>query len=106
MVKLKEFQTAANIPDMPLAPIILDDEAMWDDDADTEEDGIRADSSQRTAIVTGFVESIIIPMPSNRNVPEHFRPTELALREEQASNELNCLHGLIADKSFQYSHVI
>lgn len=106
MAKLKELQTAANVPDMPLSPIILDDEAMWDEDADAEEDGIGADSPQQTAMVTGFVEGITLPMPSNRNVPEHFGPTELALRKEQASNELNCLRGLIADKSFQYSHVI
>jgi len=105
MVKLKEFQMAANVPDIPLSPIILDDEAMWDND-DTEEDSIRADSPQQTAMVTGFVEGITLPLPSNHNVPEHFRPTELALQKEQASNKLNCLHGLIANKSFQYSHTI
>ena len=91
MVKLKELKTAAEVTDMPSSPIILDNEAVWDDDADTEEDGI---------------EGIILHMPSNRNVPQQFRPTELVLRKEQASNELNCLRGLIADKSFQYSHVI
>ena len=106
MVKLKELQTAAEVTDMPSSPIILDNEAVWDDDADTEEDGIGADSPQQTAMVSGFVEGIILHMPSNRNVPKQFRPTELVLRKEQASNELNFLRGLIADKSFQYSHVI
>jgi len=106
MVKLKELQTAADVPDIPLSPIMLDNEAVWDDDANTKEDGIGADSLQPMVTVTGFVEGTILPMPSNHNVSEHFSAIELALQKEQASNELNCLHGLIADKSSQYSHVI
>lgn len=53
------------------------------------------------------VESRMLPMPSTCSVahPPH-RVLELTLRSRQALRHLNALRGAIADKSFQYSHVI
>jgi hypothetical protein len=52
------------------------------------------------------VERRLISLPSNGNVHDRFSPLELSLRKLQAQHHLNRLRDLIADKSFQYSHVI
>jgi hypothetical protein len=53
------------------------------------------------------VESRTLPMPSTCNFPHPpHRAMELTLRARQAHRHLKALRGAIADKSFQYSHVI
>ena len=47
-----------------------------------------------------------IPMPSNCLQDHRLRALELSLRKQQAERYLNALREVIADKSFQYSHVM
>lgn len=52
------------------------------------------------------IEDQIMPLPSNGNVgPEHSQ-LELSHRISHADHHLNRIRDLIAEKSFQYSHVI
>jgi hypothetical protein len=51
-------------------------------------------------------EQQMLHLPSNRNVTGNLGPVELRLRKQQAKKHLTKLRELIADKSFQYSHVI
>ena len=52
------------------------------------------------------IEDHIIPLPSNGNVGDAHRALELSYRISLAERHLNHLRDLIAEKSFQYSHVI
>jgi hypothetical protein len=53
------------------------------------------------------VESCTLPMPSTCDFPHPpHHALELTLRARQAHRHLEALQGAIADKSFQYSHVI
>lgn len=52
------------------------------------------------------VEWQTLYLPSNRNVLPCPADVELSLRKEQAQTHIRQLRELIADKSFQYSHVI
>jgi hypothetical protein len=53
------------------------------------------------------VYSMRLPIPSTLQSPNPFhKAIELALRVQQAARLLNTLREAIADKSFQYSHVI
>ena len=52
------------------------------------------------------VELQTICLPSTRNVTSGHEDIELSLRRDQAKNHLHQLHKLIAEKSFQYSHII
>jgi hypothetical protein len=51
-------------------------------------------------------ENIILSLPSRWNMEHPYRDIELKLRIKQAAASLSSLRDLIADKSFQYSHVI
>lgn len=111
MSQMKAMQVSVGAVDVPSVPVILDDETLWDDDVD--DDGVHLDShglSGGSASALGsapiLVERQVLALPSNGNVPASFAPTELARRTEQAASILNRLRNLIADKSFQYSHVI
>lgn len=52
------------------------------------------------------IENQIIALPSNGNVSREHQGTELPFRIQQARRHLSRIRELIADKSFQYSHVI
>jgi hypothetical protein len=52
------------------------------------------------------IEDQIIPLPSNGNVGPEYAPLELSHRISQADHHLNRIRDLIAEKSFQFSHVI
>jgi hypothetical protein len=52
------------------------------------------------------IEEQIIALPSNGNTSNVYRELELAHRISMAEEQLNHIRSLIADKSFQYSHVI
>lgn len=52
------------------------------------------------------IEDQIIPLPSNGNVGREYIPLELSHRILNAERHLNRVRELIAEKSFQYSHVI
>jgi hypothetical protein len=52
------------------------------------------------------IEREIVALPSNSTLQPVLGQLELHLRQEQANTHLNRLRDLIADKSFQYSHII
>jgi hypothetical protein len=52
------------------------------------------------------VEDQLIPLPSNGNIGQAYAPLELTHRIAHADLHLNRIRDLIAEKSFQFSHVI
>ena len=54
----------------------------------------------------GAIEDQIISLPSNGNISNDYQDLELTHQILNANNHLNRLQDLIAEKSFQYSHVI
>jgi len=52
------------------------------------------------------IEDRHLPLPSHHNSQHPFAPIELQLRLQQADELLDSLRTSIADKSFQYTHVI
>src|SRR6202522_2187849 len=52
------------------------------------------------------IENQMLPLPSNGNVGQEHAPLELSYRIQHAENHLNRIRDLIAEKSFQFSHVI
>jgi hypothetical protein len=72
--------------------------------------GIPPDNSQvsnPTAIIGPFpIEDQIIALPSNGNTSTIYGDLELRHRISTAEDQLNNIRNLIAEKSFQFSHVI
>lgn len=86
--------------------------AMWDEIANEPVPGGTAPADLNSAIdepaptAATPIENQMLPLPSNGNVgPEH-APLELSNRIQHAENHLNRIRDLIAEKSFQFSHVI
>lgn len=52
------------------------------------------------------LEDQLIGLPSNGNIEGDYRHVELPFRIQQAKTELNRIRDLIAEKSFQYSHIL
>lgn len=52
------------------------------------------------------IEDLLIPLPSNGNVASTYAQCELSHRILHANLFLNRIRNLIAEKSFQYSHII
>lgn len=52
------------------------------------------------------IEDLLIPLPSNGNVASTYAQYELSHRISNADLHLNRIRDLIAEKSFQYSHII
>lgn len=52
------------------------------------------------------IENQVIPLPSNGTVGPDFAHLEISHRISHADHHLNRIRDLIAEKSFQYSHVI
>ena len=102
MITLTQLQSAANVGDHQIAPsrITADNEAEFDlSDEETPAAGTSQFSDVAYAIP---VEEQQIQLPSNG----HPAKVEILLRKNQASRLLNQLRELIAEKSFQYSHII
>jgi hypothetical protein len=53
-----------------------------------------------------LVEDQLIALPSNGNATQNYAQLELSHRISHANHHLNRIRDLIAEKSFQYSHVI
>lgn len=102
---LQQLQTAAGVSTVITGnrPPAQEDNIFDDDDDETEE------PFSPEPIAPGVllpIEKQILHLPSNGNVTGNFHSVELTLREDQAARHLSRLRELIADKSFQYSHVI
>jgi hypothetical protein len=113
-LQLKEMQQMAGVSE-PNNPIISssnkDSMDIWDhlafdtvlSDAETTQTNTNNPSA---AIGPLPIEDQIIALPSNGNTSEIYRALEVAHRISTAEDQLNHIRNLIADKSFQYSHVI
>ena len=98
--ELRDLQTAAGIIDNSLneKPIL---------DNETEYDEYDEPTVQTPSVLSGIpVERKVIILPSNGNVETDVSDLEIKFRTRQADTELNQLRDLIADISFQFSHVI
>jgi hypothetical protein len=95
---------------------IIDDVELFDDlDGDGDTDGAMPNLNTRSepALVAAS-DSVILPperttlsIPSNWSSQNNqYRQAELDIRIKQASKTLHSLRDVIAEKSFQYSHVI
>jgi hypothetical protein len=110
LVTLTQLQNAADIADHEIIPshITRDNEAEFDnsDDLDPSDEDTPAASgpSHSSADITNAipVEEQQIFLPCNGALAH----VEINLRKNQASRLLHQLRELIADKSFQYSHII
>jgi hypothetical protein len=92
-------------PSMPLNDFIEFDDVDADINPDTR--GMTGGASDATEPQVIFPECRQLSMPSTWLSPDNtYRPIELKLRIEQASETLQALRDAIADKSFHYSHVI
>lgn len=71
------------------------------------EEADRPDSSNsQTSNGPIHIEHQLIPLPSNGNVGPTYAQLEISHRISHAEDHLNRIRDLIAEKSFQYSHVI
>jgi len=99
-VQLKELQVAAGIIENTSNEIpILDDETEYDE-YDEE-----VQIAQPVRDITPIERKVIV-LPSNGNVVNDVAKLETTFRTRQAETQLNHLRDLIADISFQFSHVI
>src|ERR1700742_1331607 len=102
LIHLHELQSKAGISDVGTGPAPpAEDETEFSDDELDAEDSTDSLSSDATPI-----ERQLIPLPSHGRCPAELGQLELSLRLEQAEWHLSRLRDLIADKSFQYSHVM
>lgn len=69
-------------------------------------DGLPNDLDVSTSTGPIQIENQIMPLPSNGNVGPEFAHLEISHRFEHANHHLNRIRDLIAEKSFQFSHVI
>lgn len=98
-VQLKDLQIAAGITESAALPMpVLDDETEYD-----EHDEMISTETDSEIVP---VERKIIVIPSNGNVVTNATDLEIRFRTRQAETQLNRLRDIIADISFQYSHVI
>jgi hypothetical protein len=108
LVKLKRLQDAAGV--ITVAPTLdycLEDEEDFDEDGESASasDGVQSQRATRVTDAPG-VEREQLAMPSNGTVTGQAVEVELRHRANQARREIDRLRDIIADISFQYSHVI
>lgn len=97
-MQLKDLQTQAGITENSVhQKPILDNETEYDE---------YEESTNQTPPAFTSIERKVIFLPSNGNVENDVSELEIKFRIRQADTELNQLRDLIADISFQFSHVI
>lgn len=112
LMRLKGLQLAANNGNHIAHSPLLDpkSEAYFDLDVD----GPAPDPGPNTEHASASphapcplpVEREFLGLPSDSNLTGAVRDIEMTLRKKEAKQQLNRLREIIADKSFQYSHVI
>lgn len=118
LTELKNAMNAAGIVESNLnTPPSQESLGMWDDilyepvpagpnAIPIVEDRPASSNSPISSICPIQIEEQLIPLPSNGNVGQAYAPLELSHRIEHADHHLGQIRDLIAEKSFQYSHVI
>jgi hypothetical protein len=118
-IKLKQLQQVAGVAE-PNAPNLSSSETVdgWDDLAfdpvpisgeptSSNSEATPARSQIPTNVVGPVtIEDQIIALPSNGNTNEIYRNLEITHRISTSEDLLNHIRNLIAEKSFQFSHVI
>jgi len=120
-LELRRAQQAANVMENNNAPFVdVDGLNIWDDveldiipnsddmplDSDAASGTAPAPAPTRNALGPSAIEDYLIPLPSNGNVDICHRNLELSFRSSRAEHHLARIRELIAEKSFQYSHVM
>jgi hypothetical protein len=118
-LELRRAQQAANIMESNNVPFVdVDGLNIWDDVEldiipNSDDMPIKLDQAPETApapagnsLGPSTIEDYLIPLPSNGNVDICHRNLELTLRYSRAEHHLTRIRELIAEKSFQYSHVM
>ena len=108
LTKLKQLQEAAGIlPRGPGCDHFDDNEEEFDDIAGSvsaaQSDATNQNTRDRDMLM---VEWEVLTLPSNGNVSPDTIKVEIYHRKQQARRQINRLRDIIADLSFQYSHVI
>lgn len=108
--ELRKATHAVNVSEIHnKSPLIPEPLSSWDDIANEPVPGgpNSSDIIEDPACVGPVqIEDQILLLPSNGNVEQHFSSLELKHRISHADHHLNRVRDLIAEKSFQYSHVI
>jgi len=109
MVTLTHLQNAADIANHDIAPsqITHDNQAEFDNSNDIDPSDKETPSSSGTSHLLANTNTIPVEeqhvyLPCNGDLAD----VEVNLQKNQASQLLHQLWELIADKSFQYSHII
>ncbi|KAF8157947.1 hypothetical protein B0H34DRAFT_858828 [Crassisporium funariophilum] len=117
LVKLKRLQDNARVNGLSggYEPAVEDNEGRFDEigespddaDANANADGdARGQHARDSRQDLAAVEREVLTLPSNGNVAGDMGELEIRERVKQARRHINRLRDLIADISFQYSHVI
>ena len=106
MIKLKRLQDLAKITAKlsSIEPADEDDEGCFDEITVSSDDPDAG--GQQTGPDFSVVERQVLTMPSNGNVNEDVTAQEIQERVKQARRQISRLRDLIAEISFQYSHVV
>ena len=108
LIKLKHLQEAAGVMSTGLGnEPFVENEGQYDEvgEAASANQGTQAHLMPGASDVTA-VERELLTMPSNANVVGNLHELEVRHRIKQARREVHRLRDIIADISFQYSHVI
>lgn len=116
VLQLKQFQQTAGVAEQN-SSIIQPSSSVdtWDDlafdavEIGTEKTSTSAELPNSNASAGAGpvpIEEQVIALPSNGNTSNIYRDLEIAHRISTAEDQLNHIRNLIAEKSFQFSHVI
>jgi hypothetical protein len=115
ILQLKESQHAAGVADTNMLPRIDSNSVeIWDDylndavssNAEQTHTDLPPHHNSMFTIGPVSIEDLLIALPSNGTTENVHRALELTHRISHADRHLNRIRDLIAEKSFQYSHVI
>jgi len=116
---MRRAQQATNIMESNNVPFVdVDGLNIWDDieldimpnsddmllDSDATSEAAPAPAINSSGLLP--IEDYLIPFPSNGNMDIRYRNHELTLRSSHAEHHLSRIRDLIAEKKFQYSHVV
>lgn len=107
LVKLRQLQNAAGIVSLgQVAEPWVENETEFDEVGHAAPASTSATALRTTQAGIVCVEREILTLPSNGNVAGGAYEVEIAHRIKQARRQITRLRDIIADISFQYSHVI
>jgi hypothetical protein len=108
MIRLKELQDSAKITTKVgmVEPANEDEEGQFDETTHLSEHDNANAGGQNIGLDPHAIERHSLTLPSNGNVNEDVAGLEIRDRVQQARRQITRLRDLVADISFQYSHVV